>query len=131
MAEVRCDGVKVTTFDGEPVERRPAHHPGSGHGQKGGFKHFLAKEIHEQPQAMADTMLGRIRQEEGDVACRTPMRSASTGRGSSGSTSPPAAPRHSGLVGKFLLERWRASRSTSITRASSATGSRSSARTCC
>ena len=68
MAEVTRDGVKVTTFDGEPVERAPKHitwDPVTA--QKGGFKHFLLKEIHEQPQAMIDTMLGRIRQEEGDV----------------------------------------------------------------
>ncbi|MEW6272898.1 MAG: glutamine--fructose-6-phosphate transaminase (isomerizing) [Thermodesulfobacteriota bacterium] len=68
MAEVTRDGVMVTTFDGEPVERAPKHitwDPVTA--QKGGFKHFLLKEIHEQPQAMIDTMLGRIRQEEGDV----------------------------------------------------------------
>jgi len=68
MAEVTREGVKVTTFDGEPVERAPKHitwDPVTA--QKGGFKHFLAKEINEQPQAMIDTMLGRIRQEEGDV----------------------------------------------------------------
>ena len=35
--------------------------------QKGGYKHFLLKEIHEQPQAIIDTMRGRILQEAGDV----------------------------------------------------------------
>ncbi|HEY8516682.1 MAG TPA: glutamine--fructose-6-phosphate transaminase (isomerizing) [Candidatus Binatia bacterium] len=68
MAEVRRDSVKVTTFDGEPIERAPKRitwDPVTA--QKGGYKHFLLKEIHEQPQAMIDTMLGRIRQEEGDV----------------------------------------------------------------
>ncbi len=68
MAEVTRDGVEVTTFDGEPVERAPKHitwDPVTA--QKGGYKHFLLKEINEQPQAMIDTMLGRIRQEEGDV----------------------------------------------------------------
>jgi glucosamine--fructose-6-phosphate aminotransferase (isomerizing) len=68
MAEVTRDSVRVTTFDGEPVERAPKHitwDPVTA--QKGGYKHFLLKEIHEQPQAMIDTMLGRIRQEEGDV----------------------------------------------------------------
>jgi glucosamine--fructose-6-phosphate aminotransferase (isomerizing) len=35
--------------------------------QKGGYKHFLLKEIHEQPQAIIDTMRGRILPEESDV----------------------------------------------------------------
>ena len=35
--------------------------------EKGGFKHFMLKEIHEQPRAMRDTLLGRISLEEGDV----------------------------------------------------------------
>ncbi|MBM4266042.1 MAG: glutamine--fructose-6-phosphate transaminase (isomerizing) [Deltaproteobacteria bacterium] len=68
MAEVTRQGVNVSTFDGEPVEREPRRitwDPITA--QKGGFKHFLLKEIHEQPQALIDTMLGRIRQEEGDV----------------------------------------------------------------
>src|SRR5581483_6787578 len=68
MAEVTRDAVKVTTFDGEPVDRKPRHitwDPITA--QKGGYKHFLLKEIHEQPQAMIDTMLGRSQQEEGNV----------------------------------------------------------------
>ena len=52
------------SFDGTPIERAPRHitwDPITA--QKGGFRHFLLKEIHEQPQAMIDTMLGRIQQE--------------------------------------------------------------------
>jgi glucosamine--fructose-6-phosphate aminotransferase (isomerizing) len=106
MAEVTRDGVKVTTFDGEPVERAPKHitwDPVTA--QKGGYKHFLLKEIHEQPQAMIDTMLGRIRQEEGDVALpeidalgidwSSLERIYLTACGTAW---------HSCLVGKFLLE---------------------------
>jgi len=106
MAEVSRDGVKVTTFDGEPVERAPKHitwDPVTA--QKGGFKHFLAKEIHEQPQAMIDTMLGRIRQEEGDVAL--PELDA-LGLDWSGIKriylTACGTAWHSCLVGKFLLE---------------------------
>ena len=69
MAEVTREGVTVTTFDGEPVDRaskKITWDPITA--QKGGFKHFLLKEINEQPQALIDTMLGRIRQEEGDVS---------------------------------------------------------------
>src|SRR5262249_23706604 len=36
--------------------------------QKGGYKHFLLKEIHEQPQAIIDTMRGRLLVNEGEVS---------------------------------------------------------------
>jgi glucosamine--fructose-6-phosphate aminotransferase (isomerizing) len=68
IAEVTRTGVRLTRFDGTPVERPPRRilwDPVTA--QKGGFKHFLAKEIHEQPQAIIDTMRGRLRQEKGEV----------------------------------------------------------------
>jgi glucosamine--fructose-6-phosphate aminotransferase (isomerizing) len=69
MAEVTRDEVKVTTFAGEAVIREPrtvAWDPVTA--QKGGYRHFLLKEIHEQPQAIIDTMRGRLLQEEADVS---------------------------------------------------------------
>jgi glutamine---fructose-6-phosphate transaminase (isomerizing) len=69
IAEVTRQGVRLTLFDGTPVERQPRHitwDPVTA--QKGGYKHFLAKEIHEQPQAIIDTMRGRLLQDEGEVA---------------------------------------------------------------
>ncbi len=36
--------------------------------QKGGFKHYMLKEIHDQPQALADTVLGRIDHKTGEIA---------------------------------------------------------------
>ncbi len=69
LAVVTRAGVRLSRFDGTPVERAPRRitwDPVTA--QKGGFKHFLGKEIHEQPQAIVDTMRGRLMQEEGDVA---------------------------------------------------------------
>ena len=106
MAEVTREGVVVSTFDGTPVEREATHiswDPVTA--QKGGFKHFLRKEIDEQTQALIDTMLGRIRQEKGDVALpeiealgtdwSKIKRIYLTACGTSW---------HAGLVGKFVLE---------------------------
>ncbi len=36
-------------------------------GKKGGYKHFMLKEIYEQPRALADTIAGRLQGEEGDI----------------------------------------------------------------
>lgn len=68
MAEVTRNTVRLSRFDGTPVQREPRRitwDPLTA--QKGGFKHFLAKEIHEQPQALIDTMRGRLLPDEGDV----------------------------------------------------------------
>jgi glucosamine--fructose-6-phosphate aminotransferase (isomerizing) len=68
IATIERDGVQISQFDGTPVERVPRRitwDPVTA--QKGGFKHFLAKEIHEQGQALIDTMRGRLLPDEGDV----------------------------------------------------------------
>ena len=68
VAEMTADRAVITTFDGAPVERAAKVVAWDAvTAQKGGYKHFLLKEIHEQPQAIIDTMRGRILQEEGDV----------------------------------------------------------------
>src|SRR5580765_4821315 len=68
VAEITPEKVTITTFDGTPVARAPRVVTWDAvTAQKGGYKHFLLKEIHEQPQAIIDTMRGRILQEEGDV----------------------------------------------------------------
>jgi glutamine---fructose-6-phosphate transaminase (isomerizing) len=69
MAEITRTAVTLSTFAGEPVIREPrtvSWDPVTA--QKGGYRHFLLKEIHEQPQAIIDTMRGRILQAEGDVS---------------------------------------------------------------
>jgi glucosamine--fructose-6-phosphate aminotransferase (isomerizing) len=69
MAEVTRDGVTFFDFHGRPIERVPRQITWDAiTAQKGGYKHFLLKEIHEQPQALIDTMRGRLLAEEGDVA---------------------------------------------------------------
>lgn len=68
MAEVTREGVRFSNFDGQPVVRAPRRVTWDAlTAQKEGHKHFLLKEIHEQPQAIIDTMRGRIRAEEGQV----------------------------------------------------------------
>jgi glutamine---fructose-6-phosphate transaminase (isomerizing) len=68
IAVLTRQGVRVTDIDGKPVDR-PAQHitwdPIMA--EKGGYKHFMQKEIFEQPRAVRDTMLGRISQDTGKV----------------------------------------------------------------
>jgi glucosamine--fructose-6-phosphate aminotransferase (isomerizing) len=68
MAVLTRDGVHLTDFCGKPVKRQVSHilwDPIMA--EKGGYKHFMLKEIFEQPRAVRDTMLGRVGQETGRV----------------------------------------------------------------
>jgi glutamine---fructose-6-phosphate transaminase (isomerizing) len=68
LAVLTPDGVKLTDFDGKPLKRQVSHilwDPIMA--EKGGYKHFMLKEIFEQPRAVRDTILGRVGQETGRV----------------------------------------------------------------
>jgi len=60
LAEVSAEGVKLSTFDGAPIERQPRVIEWDAvAATKGGYPHYLRKEIAEQPQAWIDTLSGR------------------------------------------------------------------------
>src|SRR5215213_199523 len=60
VVTITRDSVEVTDFDGKPAEARPYHVDWDlSAAEKGGFDWFMRKEIHEQPRAIADSMLGR------------------------------------------------------------------------
>jgi glucosamine--fructose-6-phosphate aminotransferase (isomerizing) len=68
LAVITPSGVELTDFDGKPVRREVQHVTWDPiMAEKGGFKHFMLKEIYEQPRAVRDTTLGRISQETGHV----------------------------------------------------------------
>src|ERR1700675_4962400 len=68
LAVITPEGVKITDFDGKPLERKVQHVTWDPiQAEKGGFKHFMLKEIYEQPRAVRDTTLGRISQETGHI----------------------------------------------------------------
>jgi glucosamine--fructose-6-phosphate aminotransferase (isomerizing) len=61
VVEIRADGVTITDLAGEvivPVERVIEWDLEAA--EKGGYSTFMLKEIHEQPQALADTLRGRL-----------------------------------------------------------------------
>jgi glucosamine--fructose-6-phosphate aminotransferase (isomerizing) len=68
MAVVTPDGVHLSDFDGRPVQRQIQHVTWDPIlAEKGGFKHFMLKEIYEQPRAVQDTALGRVSQDTGHI----------------------------------------------------------------
>ncbi|HEY7139226.1 MAG TPA: glutamine--fructose-6-phosphate transaminase (isomerizing) [Methylomirabilota bacterium] len=67
MAVVTRDGVRLQTLAGRPVERPVTHITWDPiMAEKGGYRHFMLKEIYEQPRAITDTFRGRISPETGD-----------------------------------------------------------------
>jgi glucosamine--fructose-6-phosphate aminotransferase (isomerizing) len=68
IAVLTKDGVRVMDHDGKTIER-PTHHVSWDPimAEKGGYKHFMQKEIFEQPRAVRDTLLGRISQDTGKI----------------------------------------------------------------
>jgi len=62
------DELKFTTLEGAPLEKTPRTITWTPlMAEKGGYRHFMLKEIYEQPRAIADTLAGRIREEAGDI----------------------------------------------------------------
>jgi glutamine---fructose-6-phosphate transaminase (isomerizing) len=107
VAILAPDGVLVTDLVGNPVSR-PAHHVTWDPilAEKGGYKHFMQKEIYEQPRAVRDTILGRISQDTGKVfldemeLSERQFRDFQSVRIVACGTS-----WHAGLAGKFMIER--------------------------
>jgi glucosamine--fructose-6-phosphate aminotransferase (isomerizing) len=107
VVTITTDGILITDFLGNPAEGRPFHIDwDAAAAEKGGYDHFMLKEIAEQPRAIAETLLGRLT-ETGEVvldevrltdqdlrdvdkvfivACGTAY--------------------HSGMVAKYAIEHW-------------------------
>ncbi len=68
-AVVTPAGICLSTVDGRSVSRAPIRITWDATmAEKGGYRHFMAKEIFEQPRAVTDTFLGRVDIEHGSVS---------------------------------------------------------------
>ncbi|MDA8429175.1 MAG: glutamine--fructose-6-phosphate transaminase (isomerizing) [Geobacteraceae bacterium] len=68
MAVFRDGAAAFSTITGAALDKPPRHIDWSPMmAEKGGYKHFMLKEIHEQPRAVRDTIAGRLLEGEGDV----------------------------------------------------------------
>src|SRR5712671_1781360 len=106
LAVVTPDGVQLTDFDGKPIQRQVQHVTWDPiMAEKGGFKHFMLKEIYEQPRAVRDTTLGRVSQDTGHIfldqmeITEAEFRAAKKINITACGTS-----WHAGQAGKFMIE---------------------------
>ena len=107
IAVLSKNGVRVMDHDGKPVERKPHHVAWDPiMAEKGGYKHYMQKEIFEQPRAVRDTFIGRISQDSGKIylgemgLTEQQFREFRNVRIVACGTS-----WHAGLAGKFMIER--------------------------
>ncbi len=106
LAVVTPEGVKLTDFDGKPLEMKVQHVTWDPiMAEKGGFKHFMLKEIYEQPRAVRDTALGRVSQETGHIFLEEMEISEAEFR-AAGKINIIACGTswHAGQAGKFMIE---------------------------
>jgi glucosamine--fructose-6-phosphate aminotransferase (isomerizing) len=108
MAVVTRRGVEFTNFAGTPVSKatqRVLWDPVMA--EKSGYRHFMLKEIFEQPRAAEDTMLGRVSAETGKVFLEELGISEHDLRNiNKVSVIACGTSWHAALVGKFLIERF-------------------------
>src|SRR5436853_6246229 len=106
MAVLSRDGVEVTDFEGNSISpnvQRITWDPIMA--EKGGFKHYMLKEIYEQPRAVRDTVLGRVSQTTGRVyldemeISEAEFRQFTSIKAIACGTS-----LHAAMVGKYMLE---------------------------
>ncbi len=68
IARITRQGVSITSREGRTVRRPPSRIAwNAAMAQKGGYPHFMLKEIHEQPHAVTDTFRGRLAEHTGTV----------------------------------------------------------------
>jgi glucosamine--fructose-6-phosphate aminotransferase (isomerizing) len=106
IAVLTKDSVRVTDFDGnivEPKQQRITWDPIAA--EKGGFKHFMLKEIYEQPRAVRDTVRGRVSLDSGKVYLDAMNISEEELKNIRSITVAACGTSwHAGIAGKYMLE---------------------------
>ncbi|CAB4740599.1 MAG: glutamine--fructose-6-phosphate transaminase (isomerizing) [Actinobacteria bacterium] len=102
VADITADAIVITNLAGKilPHNEYEISWDASA-AERGGFEHFMLKEIFEQPKAIADTLLGRISGLESDVTKGIDLKNIDKVVIIACGTA-----YHAGLVGKYAIEKW-------------------------
>jgi len=105
LAELTAEGARLFALDGSPLEptiHAIAFDPVSA--EKGRFKHFMQKEVFEQPQALSSTLLNRLPVGDGPIPLELPFSDTELFYLQRIHIVACGTSWHAGLVGKFLIE---------------------------
>ncbi len=107
LVEIEADGVRITDTDGNPIERAAEEVTWDAEAaEKGGYETYMLKEIHEQADAVAETITDRLPEADGvdlsdvdlsDEYLRNVGRIVIVACGTS---------YHAGLIGRYAIEEW-------------------------
>jgi glucosamine--fructose-6-phosphate aminotransferase (isomerizing) len=107
IVTITTQGASIINFDGTPGQGKQYHVDwDAAAAEKGGFPNFMAKEIHDQPQAVADTLLGRtdeagalvldeLRMDEAELRAIDKIVIIACGTAA-----------YAGMVAKYAIEHW-------------------------
>jgi glucosamine--fructose-6-phosphate aminotransferase (isomerizing) len=107
IVTITTDGARIINFDGTPGHGKAYHVDwDAAAAQKGGFPNFMAKEINDQPHAVADTLLGRtdesgalvldeLRMDEAELRAIDKIVVIACGTAA-----------YAGMVAKYAIEHW-------------------------
>jgi glucosamine--fructose-6-phosphate aminotransferase (isomerizing) len=105
LVDLTREGARITRLDGSSVQREVLNIPYDPiAAEKGGYKHFMQKEIFEQPQALSNTLLNRLPVDGEAIPLDLPFTNADLAGLSRIHIVACGTSWHSGLVGKFLIE---------------------------
>ena len=107
LAVLTSAGVTLTDFEGRPIERKLTRISWDPiQAEKGGYKHFMLKEIWEQPRAVTDTTLGRVSLDSGKVFLgEMEIADEELAAASSINIAACGTSWHAALTGKYMIER--------------------------
>jgi glucosamine--fructose-6-phosphate aminotransferase (isomerizing) len=105
VATLTREGVRVSSLDGHAVGKEIRHVTWDPiMAEKGGYKHFMLKEIFEQPRAVLDTFRGRVLPETGDAALDLGQAARALARARRVLLVACGTSWHAALIGKYMLE---------------------------
>ena len=107
MAILTSAGVELTDFTGKPIQRELTRIQWDPiQAEKGGYKHFMLKEIWEQPRAIRDTTLGRVSLDSGKIFLgEMEIGDEELAIASSINIAACGTSWHAALAGKYMIER--------------------------
>jgi glucosamine--fructose-6-phosphate aminotransferase (isomerizing) len=102
VADITADAIVITNLAGKTLPHNEYEISwDASAAERGGFEHFMLKEIFEQPKAIADTLLGRISGLGSDVTQGIDLKNIDKVVIIACGTA-----YHAGLVGKYAIEKW-------------------------
>jgi glutamine---fructose-6-phosphate transaminase (isomerizing) len=105
VATLTREGVRVSSLDGQVVGKEVRHVTWDPiMAEKGGYKHFMLKEIFEQPRAVLDTFRGRVLPEAGDAALDLGPAARSLAQARRVMLVACGTSWHAALIGKYMIE---------------------------